>query len=137
MANPRGSGQVEESTPSESLGMSDKRLDDDLSAVENVLRGIPQPSVPNSLLDDLLADLNARSDGSRAHSVSSRKDRMRRSILLGGIAASLIAFFAILSSFRLPKSSLPIPADAHALPATYFVSDETDPCNILPPLPIN
>jgi hypothetical protein len=102
---------------------------DEIKSLEIQLRSLPREAVPEELLGKLLADIPAAKNLRRAQ-------RSHKYILPLFAAAAALVAAATISIFH-PDAAH---RDEHAISAHYVIfrptlKQETDPCNIFPPLP--
>jgi hypothetical protein len=102
---------------------------DEIKSLESQLRSLPREAVPEDLLGKLLAEIPAMTEIRRQR----RSDKYN--LPLFAVAAALLAA-AMISIFHSDAAR----RDEHAISAHYVIyrptlKQETDPCNIFPPLP--
>jgi hypothetical protein len=109
----------------------------DLEAIEDRLRRLPAPRVPEGLEARLIAAFPARS----ALPVARAARRWRWAVAAAVAAAAAVACFMLWPRTREPdvtqRSSIPEERGPGIEPGSLAVIDpkDFDPCNILPPLP--
>ena len=102
---------------------------DEINLLENQLRSLPQQAVPEDLLGKMLSEIPA------AKEIRRPRRSHKYVALLFAVAAALFAAATIWIFYPHAERR-----DEHAISAHYViyrptVKQETDPCNIFPPLP--
>ena len=101
----------------------------EINSIESQLRSLPREAVPEELLGKLLADIPAATE-------IRRQPRSHKYMMPLFAAAAALVVAATISIFHQDASR----RDEHAISARYVIyrptlKQETNPCNIFPPLP--
>ena len=102
-----------------------------LRALEETLREIPAPPVPDGLQKRLVAAIPQRVHGA---------DKRRWSVLRLSVAAAVLIGAILVSAFMLSNKAREVKAglldntSAHLMQTQATVMKETKPCDMLPPL---